>query len=51
MLQMDITFCLFSGDMVFMSTKINLHQYVVFFKPQNFDTADIKGFTVWSFDI
>ena len=26
--------------------KINLRQYVIFSKPRNFDTADIKRFTV-----
>ena len=28
-----------------MATKINLCQYVIIIKPQNFDTADIKYFT------
>ena len=27
-------------------TKINMRQYVVFIKPPNFDTADIKCFTI-----
>ena len=29
-----------------MNTKINFRQYFSFIKPQNFDTADIKTFTV-----
>ena len=36
------TFCLFSEDMVFMTAKFNLRQYVVFIKPRTFETADIK---------
>ena len=41
MLQIDIKLNLFSGDMVFMTAKINLRQNVIFIKPHNFDTPDI----------
>ena len=34
-----------------MKTKINLRQYVTFFKPQNLDTADIKCFTVFCYRV
>ena len=42
MLQIYLTICLFSDDMVFMTTKINLRQFVIFTEPWNIDTADIK---------
>ena len=29
-----------------MTAKVNLYQYVIFTKPRNFDTADIKCFKV-----
>ena len=38
-----LTNILFSGDIVFMTAKINLRQYVIFIKPRKFDTADIKS--------
>ena len=41
MLQIDITFRFFSGDMVFMTAKINVHQYVIFMKSQNFGIQHI----------
>ena len=45
-IQIYIAFCSFSGDMVFMTAKMNLRPYVIFIKPRTFDTADIKCFTV-----
>ena len=32
-----------------MNPKIKMHQYVIFIKPQNFDTADIWCFIILSF--
>ena len=48
-LQIFITVCLISEDMIFMAAKINLNQYVIFITLQNFDTADIKCLTVGVF--
>ena len=45
MIQIYITFSLFSRDMVFMATKINLRQYVIVAKPRNFDITDINSLT------
>ena len=36
---------------VLMIANINMRQYVNFIKPRNFDTADIKCFTVFISDI
>ena len=49
MLQTYKPFYLLSQDMVLMATKIDLRQYVIVIKPRNFDTSDIKRFTVYRF--
>ena len=40
-------FSLLSGAMVYHERQINPNQNVIFIKPRNFDTADIKCFTVY----
>ena len=36
--------------MYMLKTKINLHQYIIHIKQQNFNTADIRWFTVFLYN-
>ena len=47
----NVPFNIFSEGVVFSTAKIDLHQYVIFIKPRNFVTADIKCVTVYILNI